>query len=69
MPILRFNTEPKLSHIEKALEQLRHRLPLAYLKPRTGKNYMDFMLDINDDAMEELRTWLLYCGWDTEVAQ
>jgi hypothetical protein len=42
---------------------------LAYLRPKTGKHYIDFFLDVKRDTLSELQAWLSYCGWDTEIAE
>lgn len=68
MHVLRINTEPKLAHTEEVLRQIRYRLPLAYLKPRTGKGFIDFTLDVPAETLAQLKSWLLYCGWDAEIA-
>lgn len=69
MALLRINAEPKGELTEQILCQLRHRLPFAYLKPRTGRGRIDFVLDVSREKLNELRTWLNYCGWDAEISE
>lgn len=69
MALLRINAEPKSDLTEQILRHLRHRLPFAYLKPRTGRGRIDFVLDVSREKLAELQAWLRYCGWDAEISE
>lgn len=69
MAILRINEEPTAARIEEVWLRLKQRLPLAYLRPKTGRGYIDFLTDASRDKLREVQDWLRYCGCNSELRE
>ncbi len=67
MAVLRINEDPTPARSEEVWLRIKQRLPLAYLRLKTGRGYIDFLTDASREKLREVRDWLHYCGCNAEL--